>query len=104
MKKKKKKLQLHRFPTKQKISKLILINFFLNRNDRDFSQNDSATNSSRNLLAVISKKKKKNLLATLDTEPDVAVVIIDDDEGLEASSLINTGLFLNGQDLHDLVL
>ena len=83
---------------------MILINFFLNSNDRELSQNDSATNSSRNLLAVISKKKKKNLLATLDTEPDVAVVIIDDDEGLEASSLISTGLFLNGQDLHDLVL
>ena len=49
-------------------------------------------------------KKKKNLLAALDTEPDVAVVIIDDDEGLEASSLIGTSLFLNGQDLHDLVL
>ena len=99
---KKKILQLHRFPTKQKISKLILINFFLNRNGKELSPNDSATNSSRNLLAVISKKK--NLLAALDTKPDVAVVITNDDEGLEASSLIGTGLFLNGQDLHDLVL
>ena len=34
----------------------------------------------------------------------MAIVITNDDEGLEASSLIGTGLFLNGQDLHDLVL
>ena len=91
-KKKKKNLQLHRFPTKQKISKLILLNFFLNRNDRELSQNDSATNSSSNLLAA------------LDIEPDVVVVVTDDDEGLEASSLTGTVLFLNEHDLHDLVL
>ena len=90
--KKKKNLQIHHFPTKQKISKLILINFFLNRNDRELSQNDRTMNSSSSLLAA------------LDTEPNVTVVVTDDDEGLEASSLTGTSLFLNRYDLHDLVL
>ena len=45
-----------------------------------------------------------SLLAALDTEPNVTVVVTDDDEGLEASSLTGTSLFLNRYDLHDLVL
>ncbi|KAF3968450.1 hypothetical protein CMV_007655 [Castanea mollissima] len=45
-----------------------------------------------------------DLLAALNTQPDVAIVVTDDDEGLEASSLIGTGLLLNRHDLHDLVL
>ncbi|KAK9982995.1 hypothetical protein SO802_032520 [Lithocarpus litseifolius] len=61
------------------------------RNDRELSQNDSTTNSSSNLLAA------------LDTEPDMAIVVTDDDEGLEASSLTGTSLFLHGHDLHGLV-
>jgi hypothetical protein len=45
-----------------------------------------------------------HLLGALDSEPDVAVVVADDDKGLEAGALPGAGLLLHGRDLHDLVL
>lgn len=45
-----------------------------------------------------------NLLAALDTEADVAVVVTDDDECFEASALAGRSLLLHRGDLHDLVL
>lgn len=45
-----------------------------------------------------------NFLAALHAEPDVTIVVADDDEGLEPGSLTGTGLLLDRHDLHDLVL
>lgn len=45
-----------------------------------------------------------HLLAALYAEADVAVVVADDDEGLEACALSGTCLLLHGHDLHHLVL
>lgn len=44
------------------------------------------------------------LLGALDAEAAVAVVVTDDDEGLEARALSGARLLLHGHDLHDLVL
>ena len=45
----------------------------------------------------------RNLLARLDAEADVAVLVSDDDESLEAHALTRGGLLLHGHDLHHLV-
>lgn len=45
-----------------------------------------------------------DLLGALDAEAAVAVVVADDDKGLEARALAGAGLLLYGHDLHDLVL
>lgn len=45
-----------------------------------------------------------HLLGALDAEPDVAVVVANGDEGLEAGALAGPGLLLDGHDLEDLVL
>jgi len=44
-----------------------------------------------------------DFLANLDTETDVAVLVTDDNNGLEASSLTGLGLLLDRDDLHDFV-
>jgi len=44
-----------------------------------------------------------HFLGDLDSETDVAIVITDGNNGLEASSLSGLGLLLDGDDLHDLV-
>jgi hypothetical protein len=46
----------------------------------------------------------RDFLGGLDTETNVALRVTDDDDGLEAGTLTSTGLFLDGLDLHDLVL
>jgi hypothetical protein len=45
-----------------------------------------------------------NFLRTLHTETNVAVLITNNNEGLEASTLAGTSLLLDGGDLHDLLL
>ena len=45
-----------------------------------------------------------DLLAALDTESDVAVVVTDGDEGLEPGALTGPGLLLDRHDLENLVL
>ena len=45
-----------------------------------------------------------DLLAALDAESDVAVVVTDGDEGLEPGALTGSGLLLDGHDLENLVL
>ena len=45
-----------------------------------------------------------NLLAALNAESDVAVVVTDGDEGLEPGALTGSGLLLDGHDLENLVL
>lgn len=44
-----------------------------------------------------------DLLGELDAETDVAVVVTDNDDSLEAGTLTGLGLLLNRHDLHDLV-
>lgn len=46
----------------------------------------------------------RHLLRALHPEPAVAVVVADDDKGLEACALAGAGLLLHWHDLHDLVL
>ena len=45
-----------------------------------------------------------NLLCALDTKTDVAVLVADNDKGLEARALSGGGLLLHGHDLHYFVL
>jgi hypothetical protein len=45
-----------------------------------------------------------DFFGALDSEPDVSVVVSDDDGGLESSSLTGSGLFLNWLDLENFVL
>ena len=45
-----------------------------------------------------------DLLAALNAESNVAVVVTDGDEGLEPSALAGSGLLLDGHDLENLVL
>ena len=45
-----------------------------------------------------------DFLRALGAKTDVAVVVTDDDVGLEAGALTSAGLLLDGGDLHDLVL
>ena len=45
-----------------------------------------------------------DLFATLNAETNMAVVVANDDEGLEAGTLTSPGLLLDRHDLHDLVL
>lgn len=45
-----------------------------------------------------------NLLGALDAETNVALVVTNDDGGLESGSLSGTGLFLYGLDLENFVL
>ena len=45
-----------------------------------------------------------DLLAALDAESDVAVVVTDGDEGLEPGALTGSGLLLDRHDLENLVL
>ena len=44
-----------------------------------------------------------DFLSDLDSESNVAVLVTDDNDGLEAGSLTSHGLLLNGDDLHDLI-
>lgn len=60
--------------------------------NRQLRQNNRATNSCRHFLAA------------LHAQPDVAVVVSDDDEGLEPGPLPGPGLLLDRRDLHHLVL
>lgn len=46
----------------------------------------------------------RDFLRALDTETDMALEVADRDERLEARALAGTSLFLDGHDLHDLVL
>ena len=61
------------------------------RDHSQLSQNDSTTNGGGDFLAA------------LDAKSNVAITIIDDNEGLETGTLIGMGLLLNGHDF-DLVL
>ena len=63
-----------------------------NRNNRQFSENDSTTDGSCDFLRA------------LDTQTDMSVKVTDGDECLEARTLTGTGLLLNGHDLHNLIL
>lgn len=56
------------------------------------SEDDSATNSGSDFLRA------------LDTETDMAIIVTDDNERLETSTLTSTGLLLDRHNLHDLVL
>merc|ERR1719203_1949734 len=60
--------------------------------DGELSQDDGATDSGGHLLAA------------LDSQPDVAVVVSDGDESLEPCPLSGPGLLLHGHDLQHLVL
>jgi hypothetical protein len=62
------------------------------RHERELGEDDSAADG------------RGHLLGALDTQPDVAVVVADDDEGLEARALPGAGMLLHGGDLHHLVL
>lgn len=44
-----------------------------------------------------------DFLGKLDSETDMAVVVTDNDDSLEAGSLTGLGLLLNRDDLHDFV-
>lgn len=61
------------------------------RNDGELSEDDGATDGSRDFLGA------------LNTETDVAVEVADRNERLEARALTSTGLLLDGHDLHDLI-
>lgn len=61
------------------------------RNDGELSEDDGATDGSRDFLRA------------LYTETDVAVEVADRNERLEARALTSTGLLLDGHDLHDLI-
>jgi len=63
-----------------------------NRDDTEFCIRDSALDGSTDFTTA--------LLA----ETQVAVVIADDNEGLESSTLTSSCLFLNRVDLHDFIL
>ena len=60
--------------------------------DRELGEDDGAADGGGHLLGA------------LDPEPDVAVAVADDDEGLEARALPGARLLLHRRDLHDLVL
>ena len=62
------------------------------RNNRELCENDGAAYGGGDFLAA------------LHSETDVAVVVADHHEGLEAGSLTGAGLLLDGHDLHHLVL
>jgi hypothetical protein len=62
------------------------------RHDRELGEDNGAADG------------RGHLLGALDSEPDVAVVVADDDEGLEPRALTGAGLLLHGRDLHHLVL
>ena len=61
-------------------------------NDGELGHDDGATDGGGDLLAA------------LDAESDVAVVVTDGDEGLEPGALTGSGLLLDGHDLENLVL
>ena len=63
-----------------------------NRNARHLGVDDGTSNGGGDLLGA------------LDTETAVAVMVTDDDKGLETGALTGTGLFLHGHDFHDFVL
>lgn len=44
-----------------------------------------------------------DFLGDFNTESDVTVLVTDGNNGLESGSLSSLGLFLDGDDLHDLV-
>jgi hypothetical protein len=60
------------------------------RDDREFCQDDSTTNSSSDFLRA------------LHSQSNVSIVISDSDEGLETCSLSSPGLLLYGHDLQNL--
>jgi hypothetical protein len=62
------------------------------RHERELGEDDGAADG------------RGHLLGALDTQPDVAVVVADDDEGPEARALPRAGLLLHGGDLQHLVL
>lgn len=63
-----------------------------NGNDGKLGKDDGSANGSGDFLGA------------LDSETDVAVVVTNDDKGLETGPLTGTGLLLHGHNLHNLVL
>ena len=59
--------------------------------DGELGKNDGATNSGCDFFRA------------LDTETDVTFAVADDDDGLEASTLTSTGLFLDWHNLQDFI-
>ena len=66
----------------------------------------TATDGDETKLSIDKGTLDGNLdfLGDLDTKTDVASHVTDGDDSLEAGALTGLGLFLNGDDLHDIIL
>jgi len=74
------------------LSDFISVISLSNRDDVQFSVNDSSFNCSLDVFCAFSSKS------------DVMFLISDDDESLESGSLSSGGLFLNREKFHDFFL
>jgi len=63
-----------------------------NGDNRELSENDGSSDSSRDFLSA------------LDSKSNMSVSISNDDESFESGSLSGSSLLLNGHDLHNLIL